>query len=74
MVPESPYSEDSAHRDRRDAANGVVVRGVTGGNDDGLLVLFEEPADGNEAMRLDVLSLPATLPVVVPNDVFPLDD
>jgi hypothetical protein len=73
MAPDSLDFQDCTHWNGRDAADGVVVRGVTGCNDYGLLVLFEKPTDGNEAMGFDLLGFRSRLPVVVSDNVLPMD-
>tara|TARA_Y100000004_G_C8768229_1_gene349531 strand:- start:154 stop:381 length:228 start_codon:yes stop_codon:yes gene_type:complete len=73
MAPDSLDFQDCAHWNGRNATDGVVVRGVTGSNDYGLLVLLEEPADGNEAVGIDFLGFLPGLPVVVSDDILPVD-
>tara|TARA_Y100000004_G_scaffold34578_2_gene36982 strand:- start:3354 stop:3581 length:228 start_codon:yes stop_codon:yes gene_type:complete len=73
MAPDSLDFQDCTHWNGRDATNGIVVRGITSGNDDGLLVFLEEPTDGNEAMGFDFLGFRSSLPVVVADDILPMD-
>lgn len=73
MAPDSLDFQDCTHWNGRDATDGIVVRGVTGSNDDGLFVFLEEPADGNETMGFNFLGFRSRLPVVVPDDILPVD-
>jgi len=74
MSTEGLNTVNSPTRDRRDASNGVVVRGIAGRNDNHILGLSEQPAHRNKRLGLERGPLLDRLPGVVTNNVPPFDN